>query len=269
MSKSDTAFLRYIKDQGRQPDLPLNVLRQFQEFEKSVHSQMSSYDEFPAPVAYGMRCFSKLEMFGMALAMSGEHSAAERCLNHLMHEFNSDSAFADGVTLHSWFLFNFPFTHGGHSIASEVLRKTPEFLDELGPFVAEAIQSRLGLYEVKKSTRDSCLLRELFTDQEILLNQPLETPPGNIALIRVMNVMGDQYAFGDTNEFPAERKSTIQGMIAQKMIAYFPENDARKSYESMMRLAGPYWFSIVARDYQGDILAPDHYLSYYNGGKSK
>ena len=182
--------------------------------------------------------------------------------------FNSDSAFTDGVTLHSWFLFNFPITLGGQSIASEVLRKSPDFADELGPFVVEAIRSRLGLYEVVNGTPDSCVLKELLTDEKILLNQALETPPGNIALIRVMKISGKQYAFGDTNEFPAEHKATIQGMVSQKMTSFFPENSPRKSYETMMRLAGPYWFSIVANEYRGEILDPDHYLSYYKSGHS-
>jgi hypothetical protein len=31
----------------------------------------------------------------------------------------------------------------------------------------------------------------------------------------------------------------------------------------MMRIAGPYWFSIVAQEYRGDIFNPDHYLRYY------
>ncbi len=267
MSHKNNAFMGFLESQGR-ADLPLDVLRQFQEFEKSVHSEMAGYDKLPATAAYGMRCFSKLQMFGMALAMSGEYEAAQRCLTNLMEEFNSDAAFADGVTLHSWFLFNFPLRSGGETIAFEVLRSTPGFADELGPFVVEANQSRLGLYEVIKSMRDSCVIKELFTDRKVLLNHSLETPPGNIALIRVMRVKDEQVAFGDTNEFPAERKGTIQGMVAQKMMAYFPDKDPSKSYEFMMRLAGPYWFSIVARDYQGDILDPDHYLSYYMGGKS-
>ena len=268
MSKTQPALLKYLKDEGREIDFPLNVLRQFQEFEKSVHSEMAGYDDLPESAAYGMRCFSQLRMFGMALGMSGEHEAAGRCLTQIMEDFNNDSAFADGVTLHSWFLFNFPVSPGGPSIASEVLRKSPEFTGELGPFVANANQSRLGLYEVIKSMHDSCVITELFTDRKILLNHSLETPPGNIALIRVMKIKDDHVAFGDTNEFPAERKTTIQGMVAQKMMVYFPERDPSKSYETMMRLAGPYWFSIVARDYQGDILDVDHYLSYYGGGES-
>lgn len=266
MLKPNNAFLKYLKDQDRPLDLPLDILRQFQEFEKSVHAEMNDYEKLPEIAAYGMRCFSKLRMFGMALAMSGEYQAAERCLNHLMQEFNHDSAFTDGVTLHSWFLFNFPVVSGGSTIAAEVLRKSPELAVELAPFVTNAIMSRLGLYEVVKGSRDSCLMKELFTDQKVFINHPLETPSGNIALIRVMRIRDEHHVFGDTCEFPVERKATIQDMVARKMMTHFPDNDLRKSYESMMRLAGPYWFSIIARDSQGDILDPDHYLSYHEDG---
>ncbi len=44
MPKNNPAILKYLKDQGRKPDLPLNVLRQFQEFEKYVHAEIDDYD---------------------------------------------------------------------------------------------------------------------------------------------------------------------------------------------------------------------------------
>lgn len=76
--------------------------------------------------------------------------------------------------------------------------------------------------------------------------------------------MDQCWAFGDTNDFPAEHRPTIEDMVTKKMSIYFQNSDLVKSYESMMRLAGPYWFSIFARDTDGYIFDPDHYLSYYD-----
>ena len=45
MPKADTAILKYLKNEGRKTDLPLNVLRQFQEFEKSIYTEMNDYDK--------------------------------------------------------------------------------------------------------------------------------------------------------------------------------------------------------------------------------
>lgn len=264
MRKSSPTILKFLADQGRQGSLPLNVLREFQEFEKLIHIQDKEFDLLPPPVAYGMRCFSKIEMLGMALATSGEFKAADKCLKFIMKEFNNDSAFSDGITLLAWFLFNFPAKLGGTTLASEVLSRSPEFSDELKPFIEEANQSRLGLYEMAKSSRDSCVLNELFTGREVQLSHSLATPLGNIALLRVIKIMGKQWVFGDQNEFPAERKSTILGMVSQKMALCFPDDDPKKSYDQMMRIAGPYWFSIVANEYKDEIIDADYVLDFYD-----
>lgn len=265
MPKANTAILKYLKDQGRKIDIPLNDLRQFQEFEKTVQAAMKSYDHLPPTVAFGMRSFHKIEMLGIALIMSGDYPAAQRCLDDVMKRFNSDSAFTDGVTLLAWVLFNFPIRPNGNTVASEVLRQSPDLAAELSLFVDALNRSRLGLYEVIHDARETCKIKELFTGTEVTLNQTLGgVKRGNIAVVRVIKLMDQYWSFGDTNEFPAERRTTIENMVADKMDVYFPAKHPAKSYELMMRLAGPYWFSVVAHDFDSDILNTDHYLSYYD-----
>ena len=53
-------------------------------------------------------------------------------------------------------------------------------------------------------------------------------------------------------------------MVREKMNLYFPSNDEIESYTTMMRLAGPYWFSVTSGDFDSDIINPDYYLKYYN-----
>ncbi len=269
MPKANTTILKYLRDQGRKLDIPLNDLRQFQEFEKTIHAAMKSYDHLPPAAAYGMRSFNKIELLGIALIMSGDYPSAQRCLDDVMKRFNSDSAFTDGVTLLAWALFNFPMRPNGNTVASEVLKQSPDLAAELSLFVDTLNRSRLGLYEVIHDARETCKMKELFTGTEVTLNLTLGgVKRGNIAVIRVIKLMDQYWSFGDTNEFPAEHKATIENMVADKMSVYFPENQPAKSYELMMRFAGPYWFSIVANDLDCDVLDPNHYLSYYNGGKS-
>ena len=62
MAKANTAILKCLNDQGRKLDIPLSALRQFQEFEKTVHASMKAYDHLPPAVAFGMRSFHKIEM---------------------------------------------------------------------------------------------------------------------------------------------------------------------------------------------------------------
>jgi hypothetical protein len=139
-----------------------------------------------------MYCFSKLRLFGMVLAMSGKYPAAERCLTEIMKVFNHDSAFSGGVTLLFWFLFNFPVKLGGKSIASAVLEESPDLKEEFSSFVSVGTQSCLGLYQVISSGKNTFVLSELITQNEITLQHSLDIPLGKIALIRVLKIMGAQ-----------------------------------------------------------------------------
>jgi hypothetical protein len=261
--QSGVAFFQYFRENNKL-DLPLHVLRQFQEFEKALDAKFKFYNTLPAAPAYAMRNFSILEMMAIALVQTDENKSGKKCLDHLMRLFVKDSAFEDGITLMSWFLFNFPLSHGGESVASRVLKEYPALSRELSDFVIEGNKSRLGLYEMMRHDKNGCMVKELFTGKEYNLpGHPPVTPIGNILVVRIMNFLGDWYIFGDTNEFPADRKKEIMDMAFNKMSLYYPDSNPTVSYDSYMRLSGPYWFSIVARDYDGDVINADYYLRYY------
>ena len=264
MIKPGQGILKYLKEQGRSIDLPLDALRQFQEFEKVLNAALKSYEGKDPAITYAMQSYTKVEMIAIALMTSGEFPAVLRAHDELMRLFKKDGAFKDGITLMSWLLFNFPATRDGTPLAREVLRRTPALTDDIGPFVEEALRSRFGLYEVLKEGRNECHLKELITGKLITLNQSLGSMGrGAVALCRIITIGGNNWIFGDAPGFPASRKSTIAGMVKDKMSLYFWDANEVKSYETMMRLAGPYWFSIMASDYQGGILNADRYLRYY------
>lgn len=262
--KTNTTILKFLNDQGRSGELPLNVLREFQEFEKTIAQTMKSYDELPSFAAHAMKCFTKIEMFCLAL-MSEEYPGVLKCHKDIMNLFGKDEAFDDGITISSWIYFNFPVEKNGEVIASLALKQLPpEIAVDVTPFVSEMLNSRLGLYEVINDRHESCHLKEFFTGKEVILNQTLGgAGRGAVALVRVFNLEGKNYIFGDPIEWPANEKVTLFGMVEKKMSFYFPNKDIIKSYDTMMRIAGPYWFSIIGRDYSGDILNPDYCFKFY------
>jgi hypothetical protein len=82
--KTNTTILKFLKEQNQINDLPLDVLRQFQEFEKTLNKAMKSYDEeMPPFAAYAMKCFTKIEMLCAAL-MHEKYPAALRCHKDVM-----------------------------------------------------------------------------------------------------------------------------------------------------------------------------------------
>jgi hypothetical protein len=266
MLRPGQGILKYLKKQGRGADLPLDVLRKFQEFEKVLAAGLGSYEGKDPIVTYAMQSFTKAELFTQALALSDEDEfpAVRRCYEDLMEIFKNDKAFNDGITLMTWIMFNFPATVGNAPISLEILKRSPELADELSPFITEMTRSRFGLYEVLADKDDQSSLKELFTGNLITLNQTLGGMGcGSIALCRVMDLCGKKVIFGDASEFPKARRKIIESMVSSKMSIYFPSASDVSSYEQMMRLAGPYWFSIIAQDYRDEILNPDHYLCYY------
>jgi hypothetical protein len=262
MTRTQPLILKYLKAQGRDSNLPLHILRQFEEFEKTLAHSFKSFDQLPPEQAYVMRSFKKIEMLGVCLCASGEYSAANSCFEDIIKRFDKDIAFSDGVSLLAWILFNFPINSDGTTLATEVLKKFPDLTDELSPFVDAMNHSRLGVYEARGDGQDSSRLKELFTGKRLTLNHALQIPRGKIAILRVLTLADQSWAFGDSGEFPGENRLVFENMVKRKMSVYFPDKDPLKSYETMMRLAGPYWFSILARESGDDILEPNHYLSY-------
>ncbi|MBF0300248.1 MAG: hypothetical protein HQK51_16115 [Oligoflexia bacterium] len=232
--KPGKGIIEHLKNQGRDPSkLPLNVLREFQEFEKLIASTMDSYEDRPEEIKYGMQSYTKVEMLAIALFMTEDNkfSSVRRCHDDIMLKFTKDSMFDDGITLMNWVIFNFPSSKGGDPIASELLKTEAKILPELVPFIKEALSSRLGMYEILADKKDSCHIKELVTEKEYVLNQTLGgMSKGNLALIRVMNLLGKLVAFGGTiPEFPKANKDEITGMVVNKMLMYFGDKSLNYS----------------------------------------
>jgi hypothetical protein len=224
MFKPGQGILSHLKNKGRSPtDLPLNVLREFQEFEKVLAAGLKSYEGKDPAVTYGMQSFTKLEMLAVAMMMSDkEFVSARRCYEDIMRMFKNDDVFSDGISLMSWIIFNFPASLNGKSLGSEILERTPQLATIIGPFVEEGLRSRLGLYEVVKDGREACGLKELFTGRELVLNQTLGgIGNGSITLCRVMEIMGKNWVFGDTFEIPVSRRNIAYNMVKTKMSLYY------------------------------------------------
>lgn len=263
--KPGTGFNDYLKSKGRKSsELPLDDLRRVKEFEKMVEDLMRINDKLGASVAAIHNSFIKAQIFGLALSVNNQFPSLKNCLDDLMGRFADDVVFQDGVGLHAWAFLNFPATRGGRPIGCEIAETMPE----LKPFLDVAVKTRMGVFEIIKGTNTECYLCELFTGKQLKLTQSLETlggiSVGNLILARPISIFGEHVVLGDISEFPAANRSKIEDMISRKMTKYFHHEDDSVSYETMMTLAGPYWFSMVAKGKKNDILSPDHYLKYYS-----
>lgn len=109
--------------------------------------------------------------------------------------------------------------------------------------------------------------RELFTQRVVDAHPSLEAgEPGEIILGRFFELNGQLYFWGDVKAFPAAARDAIEGMVLDKLLnAGLLDHDPSAHYETFMKLAGPYWMSVVASDDRLPILEPDHYRTYLHG----
>lgn len=258
--KPGEGILQYLKKTNGEIDLPLDVLRQFQEFEKSLIDSLDSYEDRDPLVKMVMQSFQKFEMLAIALMEECNLSSLKSCHSAIMGRFSKDPLFEDGLTLKTWIYFDFLT----QETKAPVAKKVAEEVGHLKEFINFILPTYLGLYEILQNDKEATKLNECLTGQKIDLDQELiGAKKGNLIVGRVVNFGGNQIVFGDYGEFPQNTKNTLLDMLLNKIFIFYPEiKDEKEAYYKFMKNAGPYWFSIIAQK-DGEILDPDHYLKFY------
>lgn len=244
------------------PSMTLEQLRAV----KDMHAQLTAGFEGPKVIGYAIRAFRFLEMFGAACILENKHPALTRCHTELESLFSRDPAFAGGMFVSSWMLMDFPCGPGG----ATALDHFEQFLAGNGQvehfrlFIDAARASRLGLYQSVLRSTEVARFREMFTQRVVDAYPSIEPgAPGEIVLGRIMTLDGQVYFWGEVKAFPAESHETIENMVLDRLLdAGLLDPDPSPMYEEFMKLAGPYWMSITAKNEQLPILDFDHYRSY-------
>ncbi len=245
----------------------------FDELRVMKESHRLLTQEFKGPPAIGrsIRAFRMLQLFGAACAVEGKHPALTRCTKELDALFGKDAAFAEGLFVPSWVLMNFPCGPGELTALDhfESFLDGTSQLERVRPFIEAARASRLGLYQTVLRSTELARFRELFTDRVIDMTPQFDAgEPGEIVLGRLMVLDGQTYFWGGVKIFPPSALQMVQNMVLDKLLALDWVDYAQSgseltpSYEKFMRLAGPYWMSVVATNEELPVLDPDHYLSY-------
>lgn len=235
---------------------------------KATHHLLT--EQFPGPPEIGdaIRSFRYLKLFAAASVKENTLPALTRCWNELDSLFTRDPALSDEFFVMSWVLLNFPCDPAGQTVLNHFER----FAEEAGrgehfaPFIQTASRSRLGLYQEVLRSSGQIKYRELLSDRVVHAHASVEAgAPGEIVLGRLMELKGQNYFFGDVKAFPADKRTTIEDMVESK--CFYFEREARSGgeglYATFMRLAGPYWMSIVSENSEVPFLEPDHYQHYH------
>lgn len=245
------------------PSMTLDQLRAM----KDAHAYLTRPIAGPPRIALAIQGFRYLEMFGAACLVENKYPALTRCWNDLAM-FKGNPAFAEGMFIPSWVLIDFPCGPASRTALDhfESFLATSGQLPRFKPFIDAARASRLGLYEDVLRSRDVARFRELFTHRVVDVYPSMEAgDPGEIVLVRVLEIEGQSYFWGDMKAFPAQARDAIENMVLDKLLDLGSDDtDPLPKYETFMKLAGPYWASIVAEGEDLPILEPNHLLGYYD-----
>lgn len=267
--KRKPAWRTFIPGGKILPSMTFDELRAM----KETHRLLTQEFKGPPAIGRSIRAFRMLQLFGAACAVEGKHPALTRCTKELDALFGKDAAFAEGLFVPSWALMNFPCGPGELTALDHFERFLQDAgqLERLRPFIEAARPSRLGLYQSVLRTTELARFRELFTDRVIDMTPQFdEGDPGEIVLGRLMVLDGQTYFWGGVKIFPPSALETVQNMVLDRLLDSQwvdftqPDPNLAPAYENFMRLAGPYWMSVVATNEQLPVLDPNHYRTYFD-----
>lgn len=250
--------------------LPPLSLEQLAKLEDS-HPLLS--EAFPGPPELGasVRALRMLMMHALARVADGEARPLERAWRELERYFGRDASFRLGYFVPSWLLLDFPCEPEGRTAAElyeDFARSAGR--EDRAALVAELRGTRLGVYQEVSTSPSVVRLRELYTERELDVAATFEQGgPGELYLGRIVKLGAAWHFWGEFSSFPAEAREQIVEMLSGKLAVLTPELTAENrvaAYERFMKLAGPYWMSIVGGDAEMPILDPDHYKSYLGAG---
>jgi hypothetical protein len=241
--------------------LTLAELRNF----KQAHALLTEKIPGPEGIAYYIRAFRYLLLFGIACVVEDTYPPLTRCWKELEQLFMNDPAFDDGIFVQSWILMDFPFGPEDQTALDyfEAFLEGTDAGTEFQLFIDEARRSRLGLHEDVMRTKSVARYRELFTGRVISAFPSVDAgETGEILLTRTLAYRDQVFLFGDPKCFPGDLKAYVEDMVGAKLFYFEDAGTTTEQYESFMKLAGPYWMSCVNKNEDLPILDPDHYLTY-------
>ena len=227
----------------------------------------------PAHFAEVVRCWRITMAFGMAAVEDNQYPALSKLWHDLSKRYRSHDN--DGILIDSCVFGDFRFGDDNKSLVARLRDKmaSEPGMASMCDFLQKLDESRLGLYQVKKSNKKVIRFQEMFTDRNVDAANNIDfCGTGEIFLVRLLPVGDENLILGDPKAFPAAQKDAVQNMVLDKMLMYCLDRKMLKRgevpseaemYEHYMKRAGPYWMSVVLDDrYNAEVLPPDYYKRF-------
>ena len=240
----------------------LQAVRQMKEAHRALFRV-----EGPPEIGAFVRMFRLTSLFGFFAMEQKRFPVLNRAWADLQWILKHPEA--DEFSLASWLFFDLPMTEDGRTLVEVFGAEIAPENDDMRAFVEVARKSRYGIYTDAGGTRSSQRLLELVARRRATVTRGVDSDPGELFFTRVIESGGMKFMLGDTRGWPASHLESVTDMVIGRVSdsAWLtPESSPVEAYEKFMKLAGPYWFSMLYSQTDDDpVLEPVHYLSYSQG----
>lgn len=176
---------------------------------------------------------------------------------------------ADEFSVASWVFLDLPVTGDGKTVADVFAAEMAQYNADASAFVQVTRNSRYGVYVDDGGTRRTHRLVELVTRKRVTVRRGINVDPGELVWTRIIDWNGVKFMLGDSRGWPPAHRDAVTDMLLKRLVVpawLTPGSPMVDAYERFMKLAGPYWLSMLYANNEADpVLEPLHYLSYARG----
>jgi len=257
--------IEYLKKINPNSPIQLEALKAL----KQLSAIMEQPIDAPEPFKSILQDWHQFRLLAIATVENGDYPALSKCWHDIQNKFAK--IFDDETFLDSWCFLDFPCL-GGQSYAYHFYNECLQGrgVPPLKNFINKLRKTRLGLYQVILVGKKIIKVKELFTEKVLdAYNTVGVFEPGEILLVRLVEVKGKFMIFTDPKCFPKEHLGALTDMVVDKAYLYYTDKVEDTAddlqillYEKHMKLSGPYWISVTCPDTSCKILSPDYYKNY-------
>ena len=230
---------------------------------KAAHAALFRF-EGPREIGEFVRLFRLVSLFAHFAMSEARFPILNRAWADL-ERFTSHPE-ADEFTATSWMFLDLPVTDDHRTIAEVFAAEIAPDNPDVKRFVDVVRASRHGVYVDAGGTRSSHRLVELITRRRVTLLRGVDAEPGELFWTRIIEWRGTRFMLGDTRGWPASRREQVTDMLVGRLVTspwQVPGASNEAVYERFMKMAGPYWLSLVyIRSDDDPVLEPTHIERY-------
>ncbi len=240
----------------------LDAVREMQ----AAHSALFHF-EGPPGIREFVRMFRLLHFYAIVALSEKKYPVLNRAWDDLRWVMNHPEI--DEFSVNSWLFLDLPVADDGRTLAEEFAATVAMGDEGAANFARITKSSHHRIYVDAGGTGPFQTLVDLITGEKVTVTRGTDAERGELIWTRVIEYGGMKFMLGNSRGWPPSQRNAVTAMLRDRLDEFeFTMELTGKTqvYEQFMKLAGPYWLSILYAQSDSDPLyAPEHFLSYEEG----